>query len=177
MSVENGVIAAHNAATILSGSAVHVKAPGLVLVSAMKRLIAASRSTTEWNTPSLSRFRASVAKKSSSALSHRIHDDKGYRGHSCANKFRVWTSGQLRRVTKTIYREMKRRAAIEPVLGRLKAEHRMERNYLKGRDGDRANAVLAAAGYNSSLLLRWFETFFRALIAAIFRTPPTPQTA
>lgn len=79
---------------------------------------------------------------------HRIHADKGYRGHSYENKFRVWISGQVRRVTKTIRREMKRRAAIEPVIGHVKAEHRMERNYLKGRDGDRTNAVLAAAGYN-----------------------------
>ena len=33
----------------------------------------------------------------------------------------------------------------------------MERNYLKGREGDRINAVLAAAGYNFSQLLRWLE--------------------
>jgi hypothetical protein len=39
----------------------------------------------------------------------------------------------------------------------MKAEHRMGRNYLKGRDGDRINAVLAAAGYNFGLLLRWLE--------------------
>ena len=52
---------------------------------------------------------------------------------------------------------MKHRAAIEPVIGHLKAEHRMESNYLKGRDGDCANAVLAAAGYNFNLLLRWIE--------------------
>jgi IS5 family transposase len=43
---------------------------------------------------------------------------------------------------------MKRRAAIEPVIGHLKAEHRMGRNHLKGREGDRINAVLAAVGYN-----------------------------
>jgi IS5 family transposase len=47
------------------------------------------------------------------------------------NKFRVWISGQVRRVTKTIRREMKRRAAVEPVIGHVKAEHRMERNYLR----------------------------------------------
>ncbi len=41
---------------------------------------------------------------------------------------------------------MKRRAAVEPVIGHVKAEHRMDRYYLEGRDGDRANAVLAAAG-------------------------------
>ena len=34
--------------------------------------------------------------------------------------------------TKTIRREMKRRAAVEPVIGHVKAEHRMDRNYLKG---------------------------------------------
>ena len=39
---------------------------------------------------------------------------------------------------------MRRRAAVEPVIGHIKAEHRMGRNYLKERDGDRCNAVLAA---------------------------------
>jgi hypothetical protein len=39
----------------------------------------------------------------------------------------------------------------------------MRRNYLTGRDGDRINAVLAAAGYNFSLLLRWFEELLRVL--------------
>jgi IS5 family transposase len=87
----------------------------------------------------------------------RIHVDKGYRGHNHAQKFRVWISGQVQRVTAPIRREMRRRAAIEPVIGHIKAEHRMGRNYLKGRDGDRINAVLAAAGYNFSLLLRWLE--------------------
>ena len=45
----------------------------------------------------------------------------------------------------------------EPVIGHLKAEHRMGRNYLAHRAGDAANAVLAAAGYNFHLLLRWLE--------------------
>ncbi len=71
----------------------------------------------------------------------------------------------MRRVTKSIRREMRRRAAVEPVIGHVKAEHRMDRIYLKGRDGDGANAVLAAAGYNFSLLIRWFEALLRALIA------------
>lgn len=97
----------------------------------------------------------------------RIHVDKGYRGHNHPNRFKVWISGQVRRTTKAIRREMKRRAAVEPVIGHLKAEHRMDRNYLKGRDGDRANAVLAAAGYNFSLLLRWLARLLRALIAAL----------
>lgn len=82
----------------------------------------------------------------------------------------------MRRVTKAMRREMRRRAAIEPMIGHLKAEHRMGRNYLKGRDGDRINAVLAAAGYNFGLLLRWFEALLRHLFAALSRLPYTPAT-
>ena len=71
---------------------------------------------------------------------------------------------------------MKRRAAVEPVIGHVKAEHRMGRNYLKGRNGDRINAVLAAAGYNFGLLLRWLARLLRALVQALLATPPRPQT-
>jgi IS5 family transposase len=102
----------------------------------------------------------------------RIHVDKGYRGHNHQEKFRVWITGQVRRVTRPIRREMKRRAAVEPVIGHTKAEHRLGRNYLKGRDGDRSNAVLAAAGYNFSLLLRWLARLLRALIRALLLAPP-----
>lgn len=101
----------------------------------------------------------------------RIHVDKGYRGHDHPHKFRVWISGQVRRVTKPIRCEMKRRAAIEPVIGHLKAEHRMARNYLKGHAGDRADALLAATGYNFSLLLRWIAEILRALFAAFLERP------
>jgi len=107
----------------------------------------------------------------------RIHVDKGYRGHEHPHKFRVWISGQVRRVTAAIRREMKRRAAVEPVIGHVKAEHRMDRNYLKGREGDRINAVLAAAGYNFGLLLRWLAALLRALIAELSRMSATAQTA
>jgi IS5 family transposase len=99
----------------------------------------------------------------------RIHVDKGYRGHNYPNRFRVWISGQVRRVTRAIRREMRRRAAVEPVIGHLKSDHRMDRNYLKGRAGDRANAVLAAAGYNFALLLRWLDELLCALFAVLCR--------
>jgi len=69
----------------------------------------------------------------------------------------VFTAGQKRRVTPQIKREMRRRSAIEPVIGHIKAEHRMERNYLAGEQGDAVNAILAAAGYNFALLLRWLK--------------------
>ena len=106
----------------------------------------------------------------------RGHVDKGYRGHNHPRKFRVWISGQVRRTTAVIKREMKRRAAIEPVIGHVKAEHRMDRNYLKGRQGDRINAVLAAAGFNFSLLLRWLAELLRVLIRALTDARPIPRT-
>jgi transposase, IS5 family len=109
----------------------------------------------------------------------RIHVDKGYRGHTHPHRFRVWISGQVRRVTKPIRpirREMRRRAAAEPVIGHLKTDHRMDRNYLKGCKGDRAHAVLAAAGYNFSLLLRWLEELLRALfLLVVWRVDCLPR--
>jgi hypothetical protein len=98
---------------------------------------------------------------------HRIHVDKGYRGHNYPHRFRVWISGQVRRVTKAVRREMRRRATVEPVIGHLQADHRMGHNHLKGHAGDRANALLAAAGYNFSLLLRWLDELLRALLAQL----------
>jgi hypothetical protein len=66
---------------------------------------------------------------------------------------------------------MRRRSAIEPVIGHLKAEHRMERNYLWFKHGDANNAVLAAVGYNFRRLIRWLRTLFRLCLAVLF-----PQT-
>ncbi|OHV81791.1 IS5 family transposase [Ensifer sp. LCM 4579] len=99
----------------------------------------------------------------------RILADAGYRGHDApeSHRFRVFTSGQKRRVTPAIKREMRRRSAIEPVIGHLKAEHRMGRNYLAHQQGDAINPVLAAAGYNFSLLLNWFRQLLWLLLACL----------
>ncbi len=106
----------------------------------------------------------------------RIHVDKGYRGHNHPHKFRVWITGQVRRTTTAIKREMKRRAAIEPIIGHVKAEHRMGRNYLKGRDGDRINAVLAAVGFNFHLLLRWLAAILRTFVQPVIAPRLIPKT-
>ena len=90
----------------------------------------------------------------------RIHVDKGYRGHDCPT---ASASLSAARATAAIKREMKRRAAVEPVIGHVKADHRGDRNYLKGQDGDRINAVLAAAGFNFRLLLMWLAALLRAI--------------
>jgi len=103
----------------------------------------------------------------------RILADAGYRGHNApeSHKLRVFTAGQKRRVTPTIKRQMRRRSTIEPVIGHIKAEHRMDRNYLAGEQGDAVNAILAAAGYNFSLLLNWFRQLLCLLLAALQSRP------
>jgi transposase, IS5 family len=95
--------------------------------------------------------------------------DKGYRGHNAPPdyKFRVFISGQKRRVTPKIKRELRRRSAVEPVIGHLKSEHRMGRNYLWHRHGDAANAVLAAAGYNFRRLIRWLDLLLSQILALL----------
>jgi IS5 family transposase len=97
----------------------------------------------------------------------RIHVDKSDRGHTHPHRFRVWISGRVRGVTRVIKREMRRRAAVEPVIGYLKADHRMNRNVLRGREGDRLNVLLAAVGYNFKLLLRWLAELLCAWLHRI----------
>jgi len=108
----------------------------------------------------------------------RIIADKGYRGHNAptGQGLSVFTSGQKRGVTEKIKRELRRRSAVEPVIGHLKSDHRMDRNHLKGRAGDAANALLAAAGYNFRLLIAWI-TLLWAIIQSLFRDNAKTQFA
>jgi IS5 family transposase len=87
----------------------------------------------------------------------RIVVDAGYKGHNAPaeRRLRVYVSGQKRGLTRAIKRAFQRRSAVEPVIGHVKGEHRLGRNYLSGSRGDGINAVLAAVGYNFGLLLRW----------------------
>ncbi|TIP26635.1 MAG: IS5/IS1182 family transposase, partial [Mesorhizobium sp.] len=66
---------------------------------------------------------------------------------------------------------MRRRSAVEPVIGHIKSEQSMGRNYLAGQQGDALNAIPAAAGYNFSLLLRWLNDFLSLLIALLQLRP------
>jgi len=61
----------------------------------------------------------------------RAYVDKGYGGHAAQNPGRVFISGQKRGVFGAIKRELRRRSAIEPVIGHMKAEGHLGRCYLK----------------------------------------------
>lgn len=99
----------------------------------------------------------------------RAYVDKGYRGHDTENPRRVFISGQKRGVFGAIKRELRRRTAIEPVIGHMKAEGHLGRYYLKGRAGDAANAILSAVGYNFRRILAWLRALLRLFLTAILR--------
>lgn len=99
----------------------------------------------------------------------RSYVDKGYRGHKHPKKHRVFISGQKRGVTAAIKRELKRRSAVEPLIGHLKNEGRLGRNYLKGKEGDHINALMVAAGYNFKLILRWLRFLWAFIKQTLLR--------
>jgi IS5 family transposase len=100
----------------------------------------------------------------------RAYVDKGYRGHDVDNPCRVFISGQKRGVFGRMKRELRRRSAIEAVIGHMKAEGHLGRCYLKGRAGDAANAILTSVGYNLRLVLAWLRIIFRAVLFAMFQS-------
>ena len=97
----------------------------------------------------------------------RAYVDKGYRGHNAPHPRRVFISGQRRGVHGVIKRELRRRSGIEPVIGHLKDDGHLGRNFLKGRHGDHNNAVLSAIGHNLRLVLKWLSHLVCLVLAAI----------
>ena len=98
----------------------------------------------------------------------------GHRATSCARSRATprWRASSPIRSCSPVACELRRRSAVEPVIGHAKTEHRMGRNYLAGTHGDAANAVLAAAGYNFRRLLEWRP--FAA--SSSWRSSPPPGT-
>ena len=84
--------------------------------------------------------------------------DRGYRGVE-HDGIQILRSGQKRGITRTLHAMIKRRGAIEPTIGHMKADGRLGRNWLKGALGDALHAVLCSAGHNVRLLLRALRRF------------------
>jgi len=98
--------------------------------------------------------------------------DMGYRGHNYdEGEIEVHVDKRRRgRTPRSLWKWMKHRAAIEPSIGHLKHGHRMDRNRLKGEEGDRINAVMSAAGMNFIKLLRYLSaTFLRYFYGWVLR--------
>jgi len=93
--------------------------------------------------------------------------DRGYAGKKVVLGTIISLPGvPLKRDTKyqkEVKREkFRRRAAIEPIIGHMKSDHRMQRNYLRGFIGDEINLLLAASAFN---LKKWMNIYFYALFS------------
>ncbi len=81
--------------------------------------------------------------------------DLGFRGVDADNPdIQIIHRGKLKTLTTSQRRQLRRRQAVEPAIGHLKHDHRMDRCWLKGQTGDAIHAVLCAAGYNLRWLMR-----------------------
>lgn len=95
--------------------------------------------------------------------------DLGFRGVDAANpSVEILHRGRWKSMTRAQRRWLKRRQAVEPAIGHLKSDHRMDRCWLRGETGDALHAVLCAAGYNLRWLLR---AIVRLGIAPLFLRP------
>lgn len=102
--------------------------------------------------------------------------DRGYRGTRRIGETEILVPGpkpkeQSPHRTRQMRQRFRRRCAIEPVIGHLKSDYRLARNYLKGFAGDTRNLLLAAAAWNFkkwlNLVVSFWLTFLRSLLSAI----------
>ncbi len=104
--------------------------------------------------------------------------DLGYRGVEVPN-VTIYKARQKRGVdTRRLKRALKRRNAIEPVIGHLKNDGLLGRNYLKGELGDALHAILCGAGHNIRMILRRLRIFlshFCRPLSRLWKTLSTDQ--
>jgi IS5 family transposase len=101
--------------------------------------------------------------------------DMGYRGHGYEGEETIHVDKRRRGdIARSLWKKMKRRAAVEPTIGHCKNEHRMERNQLKGEIGDALNAILSAASMNFQKLLAAFLRLLFWIISGSYLRAPSP---
>jgi IS5 family transposase len=96
--------------------------------------------------------------------------DRGYRGTKKVNDTFLHCPKPDKSITRTKRRRHRRRAAIEPVIGHLKHDYRMMRNYLKGAIGDEMNVLLSAAAMNFKRVMNlWKQRYVQFILILIER--------
>lgn len=93
--------------------------------------------------------------------------DRGYRGKIQIGETKInipkpFNDKTLSKYQQTkLRKQFKRRAAIEPVIGHLKSDHRLSRNFYTGIKGDEINILLAAAAFNFKRMMnKWRKSIF-----------------
>lgn len=96
---------------------------------------------------------------------NKLYTDKGYTGHNYKGDTIVLKeTSSNRKKDKTL----KRRSSIEPIIGHLKQDHRLGRNFLKGRKGNDINTILAACGFNLRKIYNKFKKEWLKYIFLLF---------
>ncbi len=94
--------------------------------------------------------------------------DRGYRGVKI-DGIKIYHAGLRRGITRTLRAIIRRRSAIEPTIGHMKADGKLGRNWLKGALGDAIHAVLCGAGHNLRMILRKLRLFYVLLLSFLCR--------
>ena len=93
--------------------------------------------------------------------------DLGYRGNQ-ETETTVYAGHKKRGITRTLKLAMKRRSSIEPLIGHMKSEGHLGRNYLKGQHGDVLNAFMSAIGFNLRQILNVLRLFWLYFLYLFF---------
>jgi transposase, IS5 family len=88
--------------------------------------------------------------------------DRGYRGRKIVEGVKILSPGKLvasasKYLIQKTRKQFRARAGIEPIIGHIKRDHRMWRNFLLDEDGDKINTILAATGFNLRKMLQRLE--------------------
>lgn len=92
--------------------------------------------------------------------------DRGYRGVEPAANTRLLLS-HTRRLPKKLKKLLKRRQVVEPMIGHMKSDGLLDRNWLKGALGDAMHAILCGAGHNLRMILAHLRVLYFALVALL----------
>ena len=92
--------------------------------------------------------------------------DRGYRGHGVQTTA-VYIAGQKRGMTPALRRDLRRRSAIEPMIGHMKTDGRLSRCALKGTLGDALHAVLCGCGHNIRMILAHLRVLWAEILAVL----------
>lgn len=98
--------------------------------------------------------------------------DRGYRGKKKIGSTKIMYPKTLSKnvkeeIKKHLQKQFRKRAGIEAIIGHLKSDHRLDRNYLKGFMGDQINVLMAAAAFNFRKWMRIFIFWLRFLLTII----------
>jgi len=99
--------------------------------------------------------------------------DRGYRGNKKIGETEILIPSTPNKSMSYYHRKKlseshRKRAGIEPIIGHLKTDHRLNRNFYKGIVGDNINIMLAAAAFNFKRMMNKWKNYFCQILERLF---------